>query len=102
MTNKPRQHIKKQRHYFANKSLWAAIYIYIYTHISIYIYMEIYIYIPGNVRRRSLMGNVVQLNHFGLKGNKAQKWSEYYSCFRKEGTETTLAESPCGHGELWL
>ena len=48
------------------------------------------------------MGNVVQLNHFDLKGNKAQKWSEYYSCFRKEGTETTLAESPCGHGELWL
>ena len=89
MTNKPRQHIKKQRITLPIKVCGLQ-------------YIYIYIYIPGNVRRRSLMGNVVQLNHFDLKGNKAQKWSEYYSCFRKEGTETTLAESPCGHGELWL
>lgn len=60
------------------------------------------IYIPGNVGRRSLMGNAAQLNHFGLKGSKAQKWSQYYSCFRKEGTETALAERTCGRGELWL
>ena len=48
------------------------------------------------------MGNGAQLNHFGLKGSKAQRWSQYYSRFRKEGTETALAERTRGRGEFWL